>query len=117
MSVRVRPAPGRATGTHSQGELMEAKHTPGPWHVEQMDYLTVFAEDDREKYCGRPVAIIRHSRVLECDADARLIAAAPELLEALTKVRTWLIAPNTSDESLDEMTSIVKSAITKALGE
>jgi len=61
--------------------MSNTKHTPGPWHYDP-HYLTVqvdstWMDDDNDK----PVKCII-ARVNE-DANARLIAAAPELLEAL----------------------------------
>ena len=57
---------------------MSTKHTPGPWTVERdgpnRKWL-INAEDFAVATCD---GAIRHQ-----EADARLIAAAPELLEAL----------------------------------
>lgn len=54
------------------------KHTPGPWAVEDINGVPhVYAK-------GREEAV---ARIVSGDADARLIAAAPELLEALKKVQ------------------------------
>ena len=49
-------------------------HTPGPWNVYALDWRSVEA-------MGRVVADVRTS-----DDDARLIAAAPDLLAALEQV-------------------------------
>ena len=66
---------------------MSAKHTPGPWRLYQGPLLYVEADN----HVG-PIAELRsrldygrmHPLVAETrDANARLIAAAPELLEAL----------------------------------
>ena len=56
-----------------------SKHTEGPWEVEK-DGITVRQKRarDRQKIC-RPMEVFM-SR-LEREANARLIAAAPELLE------------------------------------
>jgi len=55
---------------------MKTKHTPGPWHV--------------DTYCGKQAVLDEHSGVVAervpKQADAALIAAAPELLEALREV-------------------------------
>jgi len=61
-------------------------HTPGPWTVR----TRLVVEHDRAVYCGaRRIASVPHPDRLEPspenDANARLIAAAPELLEALEK--------------------------------
>lgn len=59
----------------------EKKHTPGEWAV---DGMTIFAPADG--IAAKDVAVILHdgnSSIQEREANARLIAAAPELLEAL----------------------------------
>lgn len=64
---------------------MEAKHTPGPWRVEpdssHFDSLTTIANGSARvaEAAGRTLA--------ECEANAHLIAAAPDLLEALKKLQ------------------------------
>lgn len=69
---------------------MEAKHTPGPWDV---DYL--------DKH-GQRVVRSQHIEVCTCwhhsvgsieremEANAQLIAAAPELLAMLKMAQLWL---------------------------
>jgi hypothetical protein len=71
-----------------------AKHTPGPWHLAERQLVTL---DDfgKVRYCcddGRAAAEAANVRGVlvhgpyhggSCGADARLIAAAPDLLEAL----------------------------------
>lgn len=70
--------------------MSTAKHTPGPWFRDTRSGLNC---DVRAK-SGRNVALCwglasnnatnyRADYRAECDANARLIAAAPELLEAL----------------------------------
>ena len=57
-------------------------HTPGPWHVEDRGEITVVGPDGDIGWC----------REAPCDFsvdDARLIAAAPALLEAAHAVRDW----------------------------
>lgn len=68
----------------------EAKHTPGPWNWHEYDgagspYILV-------KNGSWDIAHNRHSAVdLETErANARLIAAAPDMLEALRKCRAVL---------------------------
>lgn len=62
------------------------KHSPGPWVVGKSHAGTVVLEQ-RGSYSAelaRPVGLDREPEVLE--ANARLIAAAPELLEALREL-------------------------------
>lgn len=70
---------------------MEIKHTPGPWRKQNHTILPneffitqdFFNESQREFICH--VADGNQSTE-EIEANAKLIAAAPELLEALTKI-------------------------------
>jgi hypothetical protein len=71
-------------------KMSDTKHTPGPWHWET-ELWRQFAEDPVEYMqlvsaetvvLSDPFYSSRHA--ISCkEADARLIAAAPELLEAL----------------------------------
>ena len=91
---------------------MTAKHTPGPWTPEFGEAYRVRAQQD-----GGQVAIMmnlkgRHGLAGrrngdEVAANARLIAAAPELLEALETIA----AGNTNP---DEMVEIARVAVKKA---
>ena len=95
---------------------MNAKHTPGPWSLakvkndsgrithlvpidsEKMSLLTVV--DDGETYFG----------AVYLDSDANLIAAAPELLEALKRA---VDNPNDDAYWIEQ----ARAAIAKATGE
>lgn len=77
------PSCGAAQGTL---EPKEIRHTPGPWRISDFERLA--GEDSR---CimgadGFAVAWIDGSTIKEHEADARLIAAAPDLLDALKEV-------------------------------
>ncbi len=67
------------------------KHTPGPWTIEKHrapnggNYYRVLAQDERI------VAQVIGNGAIEYHNDARLIAAAPELLEALQAVRLGFV--------------------------
>lgn len=95
---------------------MSAKNTPGPWQVNHHDRTQVC---DASDILGcAPVAWIarRHPRGRTEDyANARLIAAAPELLLALEMLLQW----HTSTADEDEEYSAVRdarAAIAKATG-
>ena len=85
-----------------------SKHTPGPWEVlDDRSMTSVVVE------YGEICDIVQDGRpASENLANARLIAAAPEMLEALERIR---------DESgpfnLGEMRKLVESTIQKARGE
>lgn len=59
------------------------KHTPGPWRActwDPMERAHVHADDPQESGCTARFDLPRNA------ADARLMAAAPELLEALEEM-------------------------------
>ena len=79
-----------------------SKHTPGPWHYKIDGFrITIGNASTRHDYLehDRTVAVIEDNS-LHAQADARLIAAAPDLLEAAKQ----------SLHSTDDLT-IVKAAI------
>jgi hypothetical protein len=60
---------------------MKTEHTPGPWEAFGPVKFTVYGGDPK-----RRIAVIDYTQgqpTEQHDADARLIAAAPELLDAL----------------------------------
>ena len=62
--------------------MNEAKHTPGPWHIhEGGDNLHSFVVDSANEGSVCKIAVNHHE-----EANARLIAAAPELLELLEAI-------------------------------
>ena len=71
--------------------MSTAQHTPGPWHIGEGIYNgNIFAKNGRQKFyhdgCSsrQAVCTIRHGwKAEEDNANARLIAAAPQMLEAL----------------------------------
>jgi hypothetical protein len=106
---------------------MSGQHTPGPWHVEP-----VCGEDEQQFWSddwNGKVWCVCHPRT-ECDAstvvpwinegDARLIAAAPELLEACSDWIEWLKpdAPWREDAADYEaqMLDAMRAAIARATG-
>ncbi len=72
---------------------MTAKHTPGPWQAQ--DYWIIgCVEDSWDIMAGADTACPwRVAKVFRSEANARLIAAAPEMYEALpdlSHVISWL---------------------------
>ena len=87
------------------------KHTPGPWNYDRSGY-SLYVNSGRELV----TALSMDGKRLETsEANARLIAAAPDLLEALKSVIAWLDA---SDESAfsDSQLALARAAIAKATG-
>jgi hypothetical protein len=58
-----------------------SKHTPGPWHVKRDN--GIYAKD---RYIGLSLEGHLYGSDLPCETNARLMAAAPELLEALKEL-------------------------------
>lgn len=98
--------------------MNKIKHTPGPWLRDDRSGL----ECDVRAASGRKVALCwglasnnasnYHPKYrAECDANAHLIAAAPELLEF---VKEWLERQGADD---NYMTAKARALIAKATGE
>ena len=69
---------------------MSGGHTPGPWEaLKDNNRWTIFLPDS---YLGNHIAYTSNGGVSEDqeEANARLIAAAPDLLEALEQARTTI---------------------------
>jgi hypothetical protein len=69
-----------------------SKHTPGPWRVGNGSLMEsgVFSADGKTLVAGTHGSARNYRRqeqIAEQDANARLIAAAPDLLEALQALR------------------------------
>lgn len=113
-----------------EGGMGKPMFTPGPWRVEEGTTLVWGAcnPDDRSTYgMGYPVTQARvrlgaateymsEFREDEAEANARLIAAAPALYEALTRAREVLIDFNgysTNGPLIQE----IDAALSLALGE
>ena len=68
-----------------------AKHTPGPWENHKWN-----CEEHQISAKGGTIALVSHSHSLvseaEADANARLMASAPDLLSALKSAVSYLEA-------------------------
>ena len=89
---------------------METKHTPGPWS---------WGTDPMENICDITLDIDATGySILRCcvkplEPNARLIAAAPELLEALELAHAMLSGANMNANVVEQK---VRAAIAKATG-
>jgi hypothetical protein len=68
-----------------------SQHTPGPWIIEQrvnsMQTIIRYVGANPASLDGRDIASVAE---YPAQADARLIASAPELLAALTESLRWI---------------------------
>lgn len=90
--------------------MTAAKHTPGPWTVPPDSPADILAPD------GQPVAVARGwlwRQHPECIANAHLIAAAPDMLEALREIA---LTPACSNSDPDDMGDALDSIIGRAQG-
>lgn len=101
---------------------MSSKHTPGPWVVtpHPETHVDVFGVgeimDDKQMQYGLSHTICYQN----AEANARLIAAAPELLEALIRLEAELVEDKYGDcyePSPFENLALARAAIAKATGE
>jgi hypothetical protein len=99
---------------------MSAQHTPGPWIVPH------FARDEVKCNCGYVFSEFQHGMGSICDvnhgaedepveiakANARLIAAAPDLLRVAELLVDWL----DEEEGAHRLCDVARTAIAKATG-
>jgi hypothetical protein len=114
---------------------MSAQHTPGPWAVETPmgESAPWIVQDGKQAYEWEPIATLgdcteddlpkRSKAQKTIEANARLIAAAPELLEALEDLlriaALWEILDRGKNIDLDssDAARAARAAIAKARGE
>jgi len=96
-----------------------SKHTPGPWIAELYEYACYFDGVTRDGWDVKgPNKVPDYEHPLYKEDDARLIAAAPDLLEALQTIVKSLA--DQDDEGLIEHAEpmiAARTAIAKATGE
>jgi len=98
---------------------MSGQHTPGPWVVFEHAFQGPFVVSE-----ARAVAQVVHGGLMpmtpEEEANARLLAAAPALLEALKDAVDFIVdigSTIAAEASVDEMVADFRAAITSATGE
>jgi hypothetical protein len=103
-------------------------HTPGPWHLKLArkysgywaagDAHAVTAEDRGDNWRGYVTGVLANSP--NAEANARLIAAAPELLGALEQIAIVCTDNMDADKNhrmaLDFVRQVANNAIAKATG-
>lgn len=88
---------------------MSAKHTPGPWHR-----FAVYDHTEILNQAGHLVAVVGSTATkADRSPNARLIAAAPDLLEALQLIVQWDAC---GLAQTDDLMVKARAAIEKAAG-
>ena len=90
------------------------KHTPGPWEISGLNGRYIMGPQyyNRLNHPVTPTVAIVKERIGQTEANARLIAAAPELLEASKEaLRMVRNCPGNWENGVKEM---LESAINKA---
>lgn len=94
------------------------KHTPGPWHFRAAIQEGQFVVRDRKSSGGfADIARVKgdkRSTLAQAEANARLIAAAPDLLDALETYPAQGVIM--TDEEMWAWVAKARSAIDKARG-
>ena len=104
----------------------QERHTPGPWLLSKTHRSDVRAGDPKtgQKIANTLTFICANKNVspkrkAECEANARLIAQSPTLLELLEETTLLLIQIADGDKhgSIEQQIADNTAAITKATGE
>lgn len=99
--------------------VIQPQHTPGPWKVERAPLTRQICIMSADTWICGQIQSDNHTRIDtgECVANARLIAAAPDLLNALkSAMATLLTADDDKIPRLRERIHLAESAIAKAEG-
>lgn len=96
----------------------QTKHTAGPWAVSMPGGQTTFnGRRVTVTARGSMVADLDWNTPLENMANARLIAAAPELLEAVNNLLDYVVIPEQRDSGYQAAVEQAEAALAKARGE
>ncbi|MBH9442481.1 hypothetical protein ACTMQP_12600 [Pseudomonas aeruginosa] len=93
-----------------------SKHTPGPWGQDKWGSLQTEGGQDVLLRGITTISAGSDERIAEAEANTRLIAAAPELLEALRACVSRITDEVADAEFLDEVEQ-ARAAIAKATGQ
>jgi hypothetical protein len=105
--------------SHAQSGEVAAKHTPGPWDVSEVRPLTDRGETYMVLGGGFDFGLVAD---VTLEPDARLIAAAPDLLEAAQNALGLLDTPlarrrHAEDPFFEAVVASLREAHAKATGE
>lgn len=96
-----------------------SKHTPGPWHRNvppAEKYSTIYCGESGNIQHIAHLASKGEKTTAEMEANCNLIAAAPELLESLTKLANIATHPKATKADIRMIARESLSAIAKATG-
>ena len=96
--------------------MSKTKHTPGPWHISTNTHAMRIISN----HCVALAEVYARESVEKQVANAHLIAAAPEMLEALERItEMWQESPCSSypKGTLAFIQDIIEPLIRKAKGE
>ena len=104
--------------------MTTVKHTPGPWVVDECNLIFAGMSEIADVY-GSNDALCAEGFEAECDANARLISAAPDLLAVAQMLDAdWSDDGATPDSKVPEwhpetvrIWKAARAAIAKATGE
>ena len=83
-------------------DVVSAAHTPGPWVTHGL--VVVAADAPKAILCQVHGSMANPAAV----ADARLIAAAPDLLAALERAQGYLVSDYTGSDGTDQTGGLLK---------
>jgi hypothetical protein len=97
-------------------------HTPGPWEwnreeTAMQEFRGYSVDYPSDAYGPGTRLVLIPPEVLQNEDDARLVAAAPDLLAALEKVDALTQAPSQVDPLMAEIHAAARAAIAKANGD
>lgn len=97
--------------------MKETKHTPGPWKAHHGKGQMMIVQDAKSNSGIANLIAFTGGGIAEDDANARLIAAAPDLLEALDFCRKFFnMQAEKGNPVASQLTNIVNKALAKAQG-
>lgn len=101
---------------------MKTEHTPGPWFLDSAPDVDlpnhVGISSDKHDLLAQVVWKMEDDeRTPMCEANASLIAAAPDLLAAAYRAASALESVSYYDPSITSALAVARAAIAKATGE
>lgn len=96
---------------------MTGKHTPGPWFVDEEGHIRApYPNHAPGISVARMTCFGAHDVHMAKDANALLISAAPDMLDALRGAVALLTDPDAGEDEANETLAELEAAIRKATG-